>query len=227
MRKQAQLVLRKFNEELDQIKNEYDNMTKNNIQIGLYHGKYSGLALYVKSLMTRLERQKGHIEKLTFFDEQIKHDSLKKCDSYYQIFRQFIVNVKLKEWKDENKEYEDSPIGKRLDQHILVRVEQSQPHRTNLLSSKQGHLESNFDKGILKLIRETVIWKKLSSEGAGPPIYADELVSSHKENLRVLREYVMLVVRDYNMIIDSMDDTEKKLFKKHLEEINLVISPGL
>lgn len=37
----------------------------------------------------------------------------------------------------------------------------------------------------------------------------------------------MLVVRDYNMIIDSMDDTEKKLFKKHLEEINMVINPGL
>jgi dynein heavy chain len=88
-------------------------------------------------------------------------------------------------------------------------------------------LESNFDKGILKLIKETVIWKKLSSEGAGPPNYADELVTSHKENLRVLREYVMLVVRDYNMIIDSMDETEKKLFKKHLEEINVVISPGL
>ena len=65
--------------------------------------------------MTRLERQKGHIEKLTFFDETLRTDSLKKCDSYYQIFRQFIVNVKLKEWKDENKEYEDSPIGKRLD----------------------------------------------------------------------------------------------------------------
>lgn len=88
-------------------------------------------------------------------------------------------------------------------------------------------MESNFDKGILKLIKETVVWKKLSSEGAGPPAYADELVVSHRENLRVLREYVMLVVRDYNMIIDSMDDTEKKLFKKHLEEINMVINPGL
>ena len=37
----------------------------------------------------------------------------------------------------------------------------------------------------------------------------------------------MLVVRDYNMIIDSMDETEKKLFKKHLEETKLVINPGL
>lgn len=33
----------------------------------------------------------------------------------------------------------------------------------------------------------------------------------------------MLVVRDYNSIIDSMDETEKKLFKKHLEETKMII----
>jgi dynein heavy chain len=42
VKKQALLVLRKFDEELDQIKNEYDNMNKNNTQISLTHGKYSG-----------------------------------------------------------------------------------------------------------------------------------------------------------------------------------------
>ena len=109
----------------------------------------------------------------------------------------------------------------------MVKIEHTTNHKNLLLVSKSGHLESNFDKGIYKLIKETIIWKKLSSDGAGPPIYADELVTAHKENLRVLREYVLLVVRDYNMIIDSMDDTEKKLFKKHLEETKLVINPGL
>jgi len=88
-------------------------------------------------------------------------------------------------------------------------------------------LESNFNKEIYKLIKETVCWKKLSSEGAAPPNYTDDLISIHKENLRVLREYVMLVVRDYNKIIDSMDETEKKLFKKHLDETKMVINPGL
>jgi hypothetical protein len=32
----------------------------------------------------------------------------------------------------------------------------------------------------------------------------------------VLREYSMIVVRDYNTIINYMDDTEKKLFGEHL-----------
>jgi len=65
----------------------------------------------------------------------------------------------------------------------------------------------------LRLIKECVAWKKLSNLGVVIPNYADDLVLIHKENLRVLREYVMLVVRDYNQIIETMDETEKKLFK--------------
>jgi dynein heavy chain len=66
------------------------------------------------------------------------------------------------------------------------------------------------------MIRETVAWKKLAPFGAVLPAYADDFVSSYKENLRTLREYVMLVVRDYNQIIDSFSDKiipEKKLFR--------------
>jgi dynein heavy chain len=66
---------------------------------------------------------------------------------------------------------------------------------------------------LLRLIKECVAWKKLASLGVVIPNYADDLLLVHKENLRVLREYVMLVVRDYNQIIESMNDTEKKLFK--------------
>ena len=40
----------------------------------------------------------------------------------------------------------------------------------------------------------------------------------------------MLVVRDYNLIIDSFSDkiiSEKKLFRQHLELTEKVINPGL
>ena len=43
---------------------------------------------------------------------------------------------------------------------------------------------------------EAVSWKKLATVGAVVPNYADEFVVAHKENLRILKEYVMLVVRD-------------------------------
>lgn len=36
----------------------------------------------------------------------------------------------------------------------------------------------------------------------------------------------MIVVRDYNAIIDYMDPTEKKLFAEHLENTDKMIQPG-
>lgn len=45
-------------------------------------------------------------------------------------------------------------------------------------------------------MHEAVAWKKLATIGAVVPNYADEFVTTHKENLRLLKEYVMLVVRD-------------------------------
>jgi len=66
------------------------------------------------------------------------------------------------------------------------------------MKPKIGYLESNFDRQLLRLIRECVAWKKLVNLGVVLPNYADDLMLVQKENLRVLREYVMLVVRDYN-----------------------------
>ena len=37
------------------------------------------------------------------------------------------------------------------------------------------------------------------------PSYANDFTQNHKESLRILRELVMLVVRDYNNIIDFMN----------------------
>jgi len=36
----------------------------------------------------------------------------------------------------------------------------------------------------------------------------------------------MLVVRDFNNIIDYMNDLERKLFKQHLEQVDKDINPG-
>lgn len=180
-----------------------------------------------------METLKQHVDKLNFVEETLKKPSLEKYDTYYQSFRHFIVNQKLKEWKEENKEFEENAIGSRLDKPILIKIDENNSeiqhfrNAPSMLKPKIGYLESNFDRQLLRLIKECVSWKKLANLGVVIPNYADDLVSVHKENLRVLREYVMLVVRDYNQIIESMDDTEKKLFKQHLELTERVIYPGL
>jgi dynein heavy chain len=48
-----------------------------------------------------------------------------------------------------------------------------------------------------------------------------------KEGLRILRENVMLIVRDYNNIIHIINEKERYLFKEHLDTLDRTIEPGI
>lgn len=63
---------------------------------------------------------------------------------------------------------------------------------------------------------EVNAWKILIPFNVRIPNDSEEFTSTNQENLRVLKEYSMIVVRDYNTIIDYMDSNEKKLFAEHL-----------
>jgi len=79
----------------------------------------------------------------------------------------------------------------------------------------------------MKLLNEVTAWKVLIPFNIRIPNEADDFVMNHKETLRVLREYSMIVVRDYNQIIDFMDENERKLFTEHLAATDKVIQPGI
>lgn len=65
-----------------------------------------------------------------------------------------------------------------------------------LLRSRKDFIERNFDRHLDKLMHETMAWKMLVPFGVMIPNYADEFTTVYKENLRILKECVMLVVRD-------------------------------
>jgi dynein heavy chain len=48
-----------------------------------------------------------------------------------------------------------------------------------------------------------------------------------KDQLRILRESVMLIVRDYNNIISLVNVKETNLFSDHLRQLDKVIETGL
>ena len=203
---------------------------KNELKISFSQGKYSGQALWVRSFIHRIEKMKIWIDKLKFIDDNLKKNAFEQYDSLYTTFKQNITNQKIKEWKEENKDLQDVPLGPKLDKPVLLKItEVDKDHvpRFEILKSVKGYLESNFDNQLWKLMKEVSGWKKLVPFGIFIPNYADDFSLMHKENLRVLSEYVMLVVRDTNKIYDSMDEDEKKLFKTHLDNTEKVISSGL
>ena len=46
-------------------------------------------------------------------------------------------------------------------------------------------------------------------------------------DLRTLREHVMLVVRDYNQIIDMLSPDERSLFRERIRFLDKKVQPGL
>ncbi len=82
---------------------------------------------------------------------------------------------------------------------------------------------SNFSKELLKLFNEMNYWERLRFE---VPHYAAEIYRQC-ENLRVLRENVLLVVRDYNRIISSLDSKERALFRERIKSLDKKIRPGM
>jgi len=74
---------------------------------------------------------------------------------------------------------EENAIGPRLDKPILIKVDENSSEvqlKNELLRSKVGYLESNFDRSILKLVKEAGSWLKLKTYGVVVPPYADEVL---------------------------------------------------
>jgi len=81
----------------------------------------------------------------------------------------------------------------------------------------------NFDASLLKLFAEIHDWERLMFE---IPHYAAEIYLKRDE-LRTLREHVLLVVRDYNRIITALNPNERLLFKERIRVLDKKITPGL
>ena len=58
------------------------------------------------------------------------------------------------------------------------------------------------------------------------PHYAAEIYQQCEE-LRVLRENVMLIVRDYNKIVSSLQPKERALFRERIKSLDKKIRPGM
>lgn len=93
-----------------------------------------------------------------------------------------------------------------------------------LMTRKPGDsLEMKFDKDILRLFSEIHYWQKLKMD---IPFNVQELYSK-REELRVLRENVLLVVRDYNNIVATLSREEQNLFRERIRFLDRKMNPGL
>ena len=157
---------------------------KKTMSYPLHHGKYSGSAILIRSIIFRLEKFKDKVDKLYFIDEQIKTPAFEKYNITTKQLESMIKEQKLAQWKEENKVYEDSSNLSRSIEAVTLLCrpdEHSEDYKMiDLLKPKPHHIECNFDRKLLKLLNEVSAWKVLIPFNIRIPNEADEFAMNNK-----------------------------------------------
>ncbi|XP_056156824.1 dynein axonemal heavy chain 2 [Lampris incognitus] len=106
----------------------------------------------------------------------------------------------------------DRESFKRLDQPLMVRSREN-----------TAILDVNFDQKLLKMFSEINYWERLGFE---IPHYVINLYQ-RREDLRVLRENVLLLVQDHSRMIADLPADELGLFREHIRFLDKKFQPGL
>jgi dynein heavy chain len=193
--------------------------------------KHAGSALWARGMLERATAdwtilQNAHY--LAKTREEIE------AEAAFNSFREVIdgyIKQQYVEWMGTLTGLDATAMAKRLEAPLLVRptilaAEKAAAEGHPIVGKVDGGLlESNFDLTILRLITEVLNWEKFGGE---PPIpYVAHDITNNREKLRILREYVMLVVRDYNIIISSLEANERKLFQEHIRRLDKRINGGM
>jgi len=206
-----------MNRELDLIRVEFDQF-RNSPPLGNNEPKYAGSALWARGLLRRVQQDWQHLENAKSFLHYVKeHDEVKStADSLVNVLDDYALKM-YQDWMSQIQGLDQAQMHQRLEIPLMTRFIDD--------SKKEGLLQSNFDKSLLRLFEEVRYWEKFQGEVQIPYVAHD--ISTKKETLLVLREYVMLVVRDYNAIIHELSTEERRLFQEHIRRLDRRIAPGL
>ncbi|CAM4719453.1 unnamed protein product [Caretta caretta] len=169
---------------------------------------YAGLAHWLRALHRRIDRPLKCLSNAHFMPHI---GTGEESFQAYQLLVQAMDEIERKTFQEWTQTLDKDSL-KRLDTPLLI-----------LSTEKSGMLDINFDKDLLKLFVEIHYWERLLFE---IPHYVVE-VYDRKEDLRNLRENLLLVARDYNRIIAMLSPEERALFKERIRYLDRKIQPGL
>ena len=225
-------VYQKFIKEATEIDHIFDHWNGGNQQqfeqrflLAPPHPYCSGLALFVRSLISRLDYAYKGVEMLFFVDNT--GGDRERSEKLYKITKKKLENqIKVDlyaEWKKRymsklRKDNEEEDLKVKLEKPVIIEQQIQQPAHHDSKRKFAIALECNFDKDLQEIYAEVKYWEKLQ--------YSETSINSKitkfyhdREQMRVLRESVMLAVRDYNLIVQRLEEDEKKLFAQHLMEL--------
>ncbi|KXS19215.1 hypothetical protein M427DRAFT_507867 [Gonapodya prolifera JEL478] len=191
--------------ELSNVKAEFE-VHKKEPRIYRLHADFAGSGVWAKALSKRIQLPMQALQNAYYLPRSPLYEDLK---AQYDIIISAIddyVNKNHNEWVA----VVPANLAQRLENVLLAR-------------QADGCIDMKFDVDLLKLLGEVSTWHKLKHDA---PFHVQEILSK-KEELRILREHVLLVVRDYNNVVVSLSQEEHHLFKERMRFLDRKINPGL
>eukprot|EP00741_Cyanophora_paradoxa_P024938 tig00000056_g24072.t1 len=208
VQKKTEQVWKMFTDDVSDVKKVFEKFKKNPPMHPSFP-RYAGSAMWSKSLIQRIERNFQLLDAAWYLEKTREEEegrvqymqTVSALDEY--------IRKTYAEWSQSI----EPDVMKRLDSNLMVRAE----------GDTKGLLDINFDKTLLRLFQEVQYWQKLNYD---VPHAAAE-IAQQRERLRVIREAVSLVVRDYNNILLACSTEERRLFSERIMHLDRKVSPGL
>jgi dynein heavy chain, axonemal len=219
--RKASEVLHLFFKQVQSSRSEFE-LSRLNPPLRMLEPQYAGSALWAQSLAALVKESYDNIVRIESILDARDFEEVREA---YNTFITVIKEFKLSRYniwlEDLTEKAKDNGLHVRLDKPLLRRAEMC-----DTTASKTGtEVVSNFDEYLLSIFAEVSHWEKLQGEFTIPYIAHD--ICNKKENLRIMRENVMLLVRAYNDIVHDISADERRLFIDHIRRLDRKITPGL
>ncbi|TGZ66460.1 hypothetical protein CRM22_005313 [Opisthorchis felineus] len=204
--KTHELVAR-FGEILNQVKKEMTQRIYGGLPMPT-EAHYAGQGLYWRFLRRRLEKTMLSLDQAFFLS--LAAAGMAEHRQQYSQTLAALEDMTRKTFLEFQSTIDQDPL-KALETPLLVR------------SAMQVCLiEPNLNAAVPKLFNELHYWIRLGVEV--PPNAAEAFRRRHE--LRYLVELVLIIVRDYNRIMNSLNSEERALFRERIKILDKKLAPG-
>eukprot|EP00981_Chlorochromonas_danica_P004175 scaffold838_cov160-Ochromonas_danica.AAC.12 len=203
------------------MRSEFD-MSRLNPPLRLHEPQYAGSALWAHSLSVLVKIDFDCLVRLQYILSEREFNESKESfvnlTGVIQDFKQSRYNI----WMEDLKvKAADNGLQVRLEKPLLRRLDESSSNANKVGSE----IVCNFDEDLLSLFSEVSYWEKFQGEFSIPYMAHD--LCNKKEQLRTMRESVMLIVRAYNDIIRDINNDERRLFLDHIRKLDRRVGQGM
>ncbi|XP_060775597.1 dynein axonemal heavy chain 2 [Neoarius graeffei] len=169
---------------------------------------YAGQAHLVRAMRCCMDRQMKVLQHSQFMSHSDTEQEVH--EAYKQLVQTMDDRVKrlYSEWSQSL----DRNMIRELDQPLMI-----------ICKEKPGMVDINFNESILKMFNEIYYWEQLKFEA---PHFVSE-TCQHRADLYNLIESVLLLVKDYNRVIEALSPDTLGLFQERIHFLDKKIQPGL